>query len=895
MCCSITRTCLIVVSLCFGIGASTHAKIIYVDDDATGAADGSSWAHAYRFLQDALADANDSAKPVEVRVAQGVYRPDANSAHPDGTGDRRASFHLLDGVAIMGGFAGVSAPDPNVRDIALYETVLSGDLEGDDAVVLDPCDLLIEPARAENSCTVVEAGACSRSTVLDGFTITSGSVFVPCTRRASGGGLYVSGDYDGEFACPSIRNCTFVGNIGHHGGAVDVVRGYPEFLGCTFRQNAAAELGGAVFAHLKDSPPENTRFLIKECTFDDNCAGIAGGAVHVWHSERSSSGVIEGCSFTGNVALSGGAIYTRDTRTTILETGIRNSRFIHNRAHEAGGAIYITSERGLDMSLSFCTLFGNVAGVGSAVACLEPSLEGYPAPSVTIVNTILRGADDEIGVTEHVQMHITYSDIHGGWPGEGNIDVDPLFADPNNGDHHLKSEAGRWDPASMGWVLDDVTSPCIDAGDPNSPIGYEPFPNGGRVNMGAYGGTAEASKSPSGLHGKYGGGAGEPNDPYLIYTAEHLSTIGAEPNDWDKHFKLMADIDLSVLAEGAVRNAGSSYSTPFNGTFDGDGHVIRNLTITNSSGKCIGLFGTLGRSGQLKDLDLADARVIGHTYVGALVGYNAGGTIHNCSIAAEVQGVGYIGGIAGISIDDGLMSDCRADVRVLGQWYETGGIAGANSGSTITRCAATGTVTGQQSTGGVVGRQDGWSLVSDSFSTCSVTGGRWTGGVLGRNAYSMVSGCFATGDVSGVQGVGGLVGFSDAEVSDCWAGATVSGELSVGGLIGENVYGFVLRCYSRSAVAAGVGKGGLIGSQQGRGFYDGCFYDCDVDVLPPAVVDATGIYPKPSVELMMQRTYTQAGWDFVDETENGTDDTWWILEGQDYPRLWWELGDETSP
>ncbi|MGE5297311.1 MAG: hypothetical protein ACM3VT_21005 [Solirubrobacterales bacterium] len=93
-----------------------------------------------------------------------------------------------------------------------------------------------------------------------------------------------------------------------------------------------------------------------------------------------------------------------------------------------------------------------------------------------------------------------------------NIDVDPLFADrghwdpngtpedPNDdffveGDYHLKSQAGRWDPNSQDWVLDDVTSPCIDAGDPNDPVGDEPFPNGNRINMGAYGGTAEASKS----------------------------------------------------------------------------------------------------------------------------------------------------------------------------------------------------------------------------------------------------------------------------------------------------------------------------------------------------------------------------------------------------------------
>jgi hypothetical protein len=112
---------------------------------------------------------------------------------------------------------------------------------------------------------------------------------------------------------------------------------------------------------------------------------------------------------------------------------------------------------------------------------------------------------------------VTYGDVQGGYAGEGNIDVDPCFvapgywADPNGpsvilgsedpdavwvpGDYHLMSQAGHWDRDGEGWVQDEVTSPCIDAGDPNGPIGAEPFPNGGFVNLGAYGGSAEASRS----------------------------------------------------------------------------------------------------------------------------------------------------------------------------------------------------------------------------------------------------------------------------------------------------------------------------------------------------------------------------------------------------------------
>jgi hypothetical protein len=86
-------------------------------------------------------------------------------------------------------------------------------------------------------------------------------------------------------------------------------------------------------------------------------------------------------------------------------------------------------------------------------------------------------------------------DFYQCWDRHDNISVDPCFADPNGHDYHLKSEGGRWDPNSETWVLDDVTSPCIDAGDPNSLVGDEPLPNGGRINMGAYGGTDQASKS----------------------------------------------------------------------------------------------------------------------------------------------------------------------------------------------------------------------------------------------------------------------------------------------------------------------------------------------------------------------------------------------------------------
>jgi hypothetical protein len=116
---AVLRICLAMCVSWLIVQPCADGRIIYVDADATGANDGSSWANAYRYLQDALADADSRAKPVEIRVACGVYTPDRNAAHPNGSGDSRATFQLINGVTLKGGYAGFGMPEPNARDIDL--------------------------------------------------------------------------------------------------------------------------------------------------------------------------------------------------------------------------------------------------------------------------------------------------------------------------------------------------------------------------------------------------------------------------------------------------------------------------------------------------------------------------------------------------------------------------------------------------------------------------------------------------------------------------------------------------------------------------------------------------------------------------------------------------------
>ncbi len=137
--------------------------------------------------------------------------------------------------------------------------------------------------------------------------------------------------------------------------------------------------------------------------------------------------------------------------------------------------------------------------------------------TATVINCIIWDCPQPVTLSDSSNQqiedrgsHITieYCDIEGGkdsvsisgrystltW-GEGNINAGPLFVDSAAGDFHLKSEAGRWDPNSESWITDDITSPCIDAGDPNSDWTSEIWPHGERINMGAYGGTQEAGMS----------------------------------------------------------------------------------------------------------------------------------------------------------------------------------------------------------------------------------------------------------------------------------------------------------------------------------------------------------------------------------------------------------------
>lgn len=167
------KNAICIVATLLAAAIPCRAGTIYVDDNAAGANNGSSWANAYKYLQDALADANSSPKPVEIRVAQGTYRPDESTVHPNGTGDREATFGLITGVALKGSYAGFNEPDPNAQDRWDYRTVLGGYL---DAVGSSPAhpEGWYEAGDSGNSYHVVTGSGTDETAVLSEFEIVGG-------------------------------------------------------------------------------------------------------------------------------------------------------------------------------------------------------------------------------------------------------------------------------------------------------------------------------------------------------------------------------------------------------------------------------------------------------------------------------------------------------------------------------------------------------------------------------------------------------------------------------------------------------------------------------------------------------------------------------------------------
>lgn len=362
----------------------------------------------------------------------------------------------------------------------------------------------------------------------------------------------------------------------------------------------------------------------------------------------------------------------------------------------------------------------------------------------------------------------------------------------------------------------------------------------------------------------YGGGRGTVEDPYQIWTAVQMNGVGENTANWNKHFRLMANIDMSAYAGTQYRIIGTA-AVPFTGSFDGNGYVISNLTYeTTDAVDNVGLFGYI-KNGSVKKLALNSVRISsGGQFVGGLAGQNAG-TLDDCQVTGSVSGYYYVGGIAGQN--SGQLTRGEADVSVRGTDY-IGGLTGYNKSGAISTCFAVGSVTGARCVGGLAGGVFEGSIRS-SYAAGAVNGYRNVGGLVGYNLYGMISICYAGGPTQGTADtytrVGGLIGGNDGTIAGCYARGLVAGAAQAGGLVGANDSGSISASFWD-----------VVTSRQSSGTGDG------------SKGNVTGL---TTAEMMKVAHYVAAGWDFTDTDGDAAD---WRMVSNDYPRLFWQPYNEDN-
>ncbi|NUQ48097.1 MAG: thrombospondin type 3 repeat-containing protein, partial [Phycisphaerae bacterium] len=367
----------------------------HVDASATGANDGTSWADAFVHVQSALAAAAQSVcgdVQGEIWIAQGTYLPDGGfipegGSPVPGSGDRTASFELLNNVTLYGGFAGFET-SIDERDIETNVTILSGDLANDDGPNF--------ANYSENSRHVVTGSGTDVSALMDGFTITGGNADGDDDAGNSGAGLY------NEASSPTVRNCSFIANsagaggLGRGGAILNTDSSNPVISKCDFRMNRSLNGGGAIYSYQFSQP------TIVNCRFMGNTA-VAGGAV----SDVVASSRLTNCTFAANSAIGvgvGGAVYSGSGSTIVT-----NCTFYGNSAAGNGGGLFTSAGSPVVRN---CILWGNTANNG--VDTGESAQVFVQGGGIALAHSLIFGLNS--------------------YAGNGNIGQDPLFVDADGPD-----------------------------------------------------------------------------------------------------------------------------------------------------------------------------------------------------------------------------------------------------------------------------------------------------------------------------------------------------------------------------------------------------------------------------------------------------------------------------
>ena len=368
----------------------------------------------------------------------------------------------------------------------------------------------------------------------------------------------------------------------------------------------------------------------------------------------------------------------------------------------------------------------------------------------------------------------------------------------------------------------------------------------------------------------YSGGLGTTEHPYLLSTDADIDELSATPENWSMNFTLTNNITLV----GNHTRIGNDV-TKFTGDFNGNGYVIKNLTIYTEDFDT-GFFGHTAASTNIHDLGIetsSEGVYSTNNRVGGLVGYNYG-TVSNCSVTGNVTGNDYVGCLIGRNYD-GTIINSSSSGNVTSSAGDVGGLIGYNFGI-IDNCSSSSTIFVKNSAnyniGGLIGYNS--NNISNSYATGDVTGDNYNyaGGLIGENEAGTITNCYATGDVSGANKIGGLIGENYktctvtnsyatgnvnnsgqytgglignldgiSSINNCSATGNVTGSSATGGLIGATYltkstqYGIINNCYVTGTISGAYGTGGLIGMTSGDTVVTNSYATGNVENIDDAV------------------------------------------------------------
>ena len=661
--------------------------------------------------------------------------------------------------------------------------------------------------------------------------------------------------------------------------------------GSVVAETTDAEAVGGLVGVLGDSESaiENSSATGTVTTDGNAAGGLVGVVVDAEVIGSNATGVVEGAERAGGLigAIDGGSV----ERSTAAADVTGES--------EVGGLV--GSVAGGNVGESYAT--GTVTGETTAIAGLVGnSTDGTEIEDVYASGAINVSATDADGLGGLVGVNHAGDEEAGSDPSElresyARVQFD--IADDHTGsiggvvgDNNGTVEATYWDADVTGNVADGVgethnvtvnttarnsadfagLTAMVELGELDFESTWVPGDEAPALAWdSSYGDAADAFDDLV-------AGDGSADDPYQIGTVYELQEIRRQPS---ANHTLTGDIDASATEGWEGEIARFEPIDSFQGSFNGSGYTIDGLNIGESDAEQVGLFSSVGQSGEISNLELTNVNLSGVLRVGGVIGLNEG-NVSNVHVDIEVTGgdpstevgegsrpilVGAligenlgniadasasgtinaedgwdIGGLVGMS--EGSIIDSNTSVTVTAPNGDAvGGLVGFTRGTAgednIANNVATGDVIAPdgENVGGLVGVGGEGVEVIDSSATAAVVGEDRVGGLVG-NTQSDVFGSFATGEITGNNTIGGLVGQTSGPIGDSYAQGAVTGNETAGGLVGETTNGNISSAYATGTVADGEGNGGLAGSVGAESKITGAYWDIEASGTDVAVGDA---------------------------------------------------------